>query len=71
MSAGVARTTLLQHFSRPTIYDAWSIKNAFMGPILIGDLRLLTYKYTVTFVFELQKKKERDSMCGCVQFHSQ
>ena len=33
-------------------YDAWSIKNTFVGPILFADLRLLTDGYT--FVFKLQ-----------------
>ena len=41
-------------FNLQICYDAWSIQNAFMGPILIGDLRLLTDGYTITFVFELQ-----------------
>ena len=31
------------------MYDAWSIKNAFMGPILFGKLPLLTNGYTTTF----------------------
>ena len=35
-------------------YDGWSIKNAFMGPIIFGDLRLLTDGYTITIVFKLQ-----------------
>ena len=46
--------TLEQHLYFISHYDAWSIKNAFMGPILFGDLRLLTDTYTITFVFKLQ-----------------
>ena len=39
---------------RSDCYDAWPIKNGFMGQILFGDLRLLTNRYTTTFVFKLQ-----------------
>ena len=48
------RKKIFIFFENKIIYDAWSIKNAFMGPIIFGDLRLLTNEYTITFVFKLQ-----------------
>ena len=37
-----------------SFYEAWSIKNPFMVPIIFGNLGLLTDGYMITIVFQSQ-----------------